>query len=393
MAKDNKPAVVISIPWELHIKGGVNTVVKDLISGFELPDSPYNVILHINNWQKRTNDDTNEYKIIRIPTTDISCCNTYIKKIKYILIHKPRMYFQWYRVIKKHNVQVINVHFPTKHTFSLLNICQLFKIKSIFSFHGADVDQLHTATRDNKVRSFARQVNKIVVCSLSMKERLIQKCSLYREKITVIPNGIDGQKIQQYIKSTEKNEFKEPYFINIATFEPKKGQDILIHAFHLLCENYPDHNHQLILIGRKTDYLIELKNLVNQFGLSDQIVFHTDLSHKHVMQILNKAVLFLLPSRDEPFGLVVLEAGLLNIPVMAHSVGGVKEILSSDNDGILITKNTAQVWYQELIKFLTNKYDTNSLVENFATTIDNRYSSKTVSSSYIKLFQEVQPIN
>jgi len=391
MTKYNKPTVVISIPWELYIKGGVNTVVKGLISEFVLLDSPYNVILHINNWQKKTNDDDNkEYEVIRIPTTDISCCNTYAKKIKYLLIQKPKMYFEWYMVIKKHNVQVINVHFPTANVLSLLNICKLFKIRLVFSFHGADIDQLHITTTEKALKYFSRLVYRIVVCSLSMKERLIKKSSLYSEKIVVIPNGIDSEKIKNYsFPINENKSLMNPYFVNIATFEPKKGQDILIHAFQLLNENYPDHNHQLILIGRKTDYLIELQSLVNQLGLSDQIVFYTNLNHKHVMQILSKAELFLLPSRDEPFGLVLLEAGWLNIPIMAHAVGGVKEILSSVNDGILITENTAQVWYQELIKFLTNKYDTNSLVENFSTTIDNRYSSKTVSSSYIKLFQEV----
>ncbi|MDO6487710.1 glycosyltransferase family 4 protein [Colwellia sp. 6_MG-2023] len=391
MTKYTKPTVIISIPWELYIKGGVNTVVKGLISEFVLLDSPYNVILHINNWQKKTNDDDNkEYKVIRIPTIDISCCNSYIKKIKYILIQKPRMYFQWYRVIKKHNVQVINVHFPTANVLSLLNICKLFKIRLVFSFHGADIDQLHIMTTEKVLKSFSRLVYRIVVCSLSMKERLIKKSNLYSEKIVVIPNGIDSEKIKNYsFPINENKSLMNPYFVNIATFEPKKGQDLLIHAFQLLNENYPDHNHQLILIGRKTNYLIELQSLVNQLGLSDKIVFYTNLNHKYVMQILSKAELFLLPSRDEPFGLVLLEAGWLNIPIMAHAVGGVKEILSSVNDGILITENTAQVWYQELIKFLTNKYDTNSLVENFSTTIDNRYSSKTVSSSYIKLFQEV----
>jgi glycosyltransferase involved in cell wall biosynthesis len=394
MANSNKPSVVLSIPWELYKKGGVNTVVKDLISQFVLPDSPYNVILHINNWQKKTNDDNKEYEVIRIPTTDISCCNTYAKKIKYLFIQKPKMYFQWYRVIKKHNVQVINVHFPTANVLSLLNICKLFKIRLVFSFHGADIDQLHITTTEKALKYFSRLVYRIVVCSLSMKERLIKKSSLYSEKIVVIPNGIDSEKIKNYsFPINENKSLINPYFVNIGTFEPKKGQDILIHAFQLLNENYPVHNHQLVFIGRQTEYLMELKNLVNQLGLSDRIVFYTDLSHKHVMQILSKAELFLLPSRDEPFGLALLEAGLLNIPIMAHAVGGVKEIISPDYDGILITENTALVWYQQLVRFLKNEHEINCLIENFSTTIDKRFSSKVVFSSYIKLFHQVESIS
>ncbi|MDU0355233.1 glycosyltransferase family 4 protein [Paraglaciecola aquimarina] len=393
MIDRNKPTIVLALPWELYNKGGVNTVVKGLIGQLMLNDSPYNVILHINNWQKHTADDyAKGYKVLRIPTTDLSCCDSFSNKIKCLLLHLPLMYLKWFWAIKKYNIQAINVHFPTANSLGLITICKLSRVKSIFSFHGADITQFHHAVHANKIQRFAHQVDNLVVSSLFVKQRLVKINSAYSAKLAVIPNGIDTHAVAATTKVSTHNVSRDnlaspPYLINIATFENKKGQDLIIRAFHLLCKNNQHKDLQLLLVGRKTEYLQTLKALTLELEITDRVIFHTDLKHRQAMALLSKAQAFLLPSRDEPFGVVLLEAGVLNIPVIAHSTGGVKEIIQSDYNGILLLENTVQQWSQTLNNFFLDKYDTNTFVKNFATTIEKNYTNNTVLAAYLKLLQ------
>ena len=387
-----KKSVVISIPWELYKKGGVNTVVKGLLEQYSKDDIEFNCVLHINNWQQSLDSDMgNAYDVVRIPTTSLSCCKGIFNKIKFLIYQMPRMYIKWYFVVRKYNVSALNIHFPTTNSLEFIRIGNLFGLQKIYTFHGTDIDQFHEMALNNQKSKIAELSDQVVVSSSSARERLLNKNIHYADKITIIPNGINIDKIKQSI-SLDRNKLliDKPYFINIATYEPQKGQDVLIKAYYQLCKTFDNFEQKLVFVGRTTPYLDVLKEMVNKLDLKNRVLFYTDLKHQEAMTLLSQAHLFLLASRQEAFGIVLLEAGVLGVPVMAHAVGGVTEIISPNLNGILINNNTEEEWEEKLQEFLLKKDGHNELVTHFIQIINKQYGNLAVVNSYIKLFTTIK---
>ena len=98
--------------------------------------------------------------------------------------------------------------------------------------------------------------------------------------------------------------------------------------------SYPDY--QLVLIGRDNGTRQSLHDLVMELNISEKVHILDALPHRLVMGILKNASVMVLSSRVEPFGIVVLEAGILGVPVIATRVGGVPEIICAEMYGILV---------------------------------------------------------
>lgn len=136
------------------------------------------------------------------------------------------------------------------------------------------------------------------------------------------------------------------YLLSVGTFEHKKGQDVLLEAFHRLARLHPDLH--LLLVGRSTAYLPVLRDLVVRHGLEDRVHFHPDIPHEDIARFFAHARAFCLPSRSEPFGIVVLEAGVFGLPVVASAVGGVTEILRPGVDGTLVPPDDPEALFLAL---------------------------------------------
>ena len=85
----------------------------------------------------------------------------------------------------------------------------------------------------------------------------------------------------------------------------------------------------LVLIGRKTPYLQNLRSMARQLGLHDHVFFIPDLEHAKTLSAIRHARLLIQPSREEAFGIPLLEAGYLGTPIVASRTGGIPEVLGS----------------------------------------------------------------
>ncbi len=106
---------------------------------------------------------------------------------------------------------------------------------------------------------------------------------------------------------------------------PKKGFDDLIHAFSLLQKRNP--RAKLLLGGDGTEK-DKLYRLTLELGLEQQVHFVGWIDD--VKEFLSKGTVFVLPSRDEPFGIVLLEAMANGLPIVTTRTGGACEILTDE---------------------------------------------------------------
>lgn len=272
------------------------------------------------------------------------------------------LYFFWHarqllKFIKVKKIAVINFHYCglSGLNISLLKVLRLFRGKLVLSFHGKDIVAAQGTRGIERIlwKILMHSADLIVTCSESLKNDLLLFHPSSREKMVSIHNGIDVSLLEN---KRDKNfqldpEFKaKPFLLNIGTFEYKKGQDILLKAFKQISSDFPDL--QLVLIGRPGQALNQIKQLIGSLEVIRRVWVFENLSHTKISAFLEKATVFVLPSRYEPFGIVVLEAGAYSVPVVAFNVGGVGEILTHDKTGRLCEPDNVECLANELIHLL-----------------------------------------
>ena len=120
-----------------------------------------------------------------------------------------------------------------------------------------------------------------------------------------------------------------PYVFAVGRLVPQKGFDVLLRA--LAQTRWP---HHLLLAGEGPE-CAALERLCQELGLSERVTWLGRQSHDQVLERCAAASAFVLPSRHEPQGIVVLEAMSVGTPVLASAVGGVPETVQHGVNGYL----------------------------------------------------------
>lgn len=131
------------------------------------------------------------------------------------------------------------------------------------------------------------------------------------------------------LKINDTNSFT---FINVASLIPVKNQISIINAFYSVFKNNPNVYLKIVGAGILMD---NLKKYVLELGLDTQIVFTGQLETKNVIEEMLKSNCFILSSVKETFGVVVIEAMALGLPILTSNCGGTEEIVSDSFLGIV----------------------------------------------------------
>jgi glycosyltransferase involved in cell wall biosynthesis len=115
-----------------------------------------------------------------------------------------------------------------------------------------------------------------------------------------------------------------------------KGQRELLQAFALAHAEHPDT--RLVVVGDDVSgqngaYLRELKELAVKLRIADNVIFTGGRSD--IPRVMAACDVFTLPSYEEPFGLVFLEAMAMARPVVAIDNGGTPEVVEHGRSGLL----------------------------------------------------------
>ena len=173
--------------------------------------------------------------------------------------------------------------------------------------------------------------SKIIATSKILKKNIIKKFNVDTNKITLIPNPADTE-----IFLPKKGKTSGPFsFITIALFRPEKRLDILIKSFAKLFKNNPNIVLTIIGDGAEKDKLTLLSHKLN---VNKRINFIGYQKKSAVSDILRNHDAFVLTSEVETFGVAIVEAMSVGLPVVATKCGGPESIVLPET-GILVEKN------------------------------------------------------
>lgn len=173
------------------------------------------------------------------------------------------------------------------------------------------------------------------------------------KKFEVLPNVIDEAFEMNRPNFNSSND--SFVFLSVANFTENKAQKNLLKAFSIACKGNP--NFKLRIAG-KGEQENELRSLTDQLGISSQVEFLGFINKDKVIQELDQSDVYVLTSKYETFGVILIEALSRGIPVIATKSGGPEEIVNSSN-GVLIDYNNIDQLVVQLknIVHLLPKFD------------------------------------
>jgi glycosyltransferase involved in cell wall biosynthesis len=248
------------------------------------------------------------------------------------LVYVPIALLHLVRLLHRKKIDVINCHFLTPYFIHLIIAARLVRVPVVVSVHGADIDsyaQLGLVERW-LFRRIMRGADRIVACSGALARQTIEAFPDTRGKVSYVYNGVN---LAHYVPVPHTRALPRPFLLGVCRHVRKKGVDTLLRAFAVVARDVPELS--LVLVGAGP-LLDEHKALARSLRLEDRVAFMGEVAHDEVSSFFAACTLFVLPSRAEPFGLVLLEAAYHGKAIVATRVGGVPEIIASGVNGVLV---------------------------------------------------------
>jgi starch synthase len=236
-------------------------------------------------------------------------------------------------------------------------------------------------------RLLARSSDHMVACSEALAVELRTFLPGDAAKIRAIHNGLDPASFfasRDVGAGLDPRLRGRPFILSVAAYEPKKGLDVLIRAFHL-CKPHWSRDVALVRVGGERGVGPQLGALAIELGLGSDVFFLGALAHAQLTAYFEAATLFCLPSRMEPFGIVLLEAGAFARAVVASRVGGIPEIITDGETGRLVAPEDPVELSRVLLELMGNTAERDRLGAALRARVTAHFSWTRACRAYLDL--------
>jgi len=258
-------------------------------------------------------------------------------------------------VAEYEKLDLFHVHYAIPHATSAYLAKQMLngnnRLKVITTLHGTDITLVGLEPSFLPLVKFSiEKSDGVTAVSRFLKEKTITNYSIEKE-IEVIPNFIDTE-LYMPNKDCSFREHLAPkgekILVHTSNFRQVKRVTDTIRIFEKVIQEIPS---KLVLVGDGPDRS-ECERLCRQLHLCDHIKFLG--KQDGLVEILNAADLFLIPSQSESFGLAALEAMSCGVPVVSSSVGGLPELIRHNETGFIAEIGDVNRMAKYAIDLLTN---------------------------------------
>ena len=291
-------------------------------------------------------------------------------------------------IIRIKSYNLLNPHGVMISGFITVLLKRFFNIPVALHIHGGDLNIYNSSSiLYRKVyNNTISNSDIIVVNSNDIKNKVLKLTGVTPNKLIVISPGIDYEKFYRMDRQQIENHKKDFNIGNDKTVLlfagnaiKRKGLDILVDALKLLRTVQLSKIH--LIICSEGPELNKTKNKLQDIkGIKDSVIFLKKMDQSELRILYNIASIFIFPSRDEPLGLVGLEAIACGTPVIGSNIGGIPEYINKNN-GMLFEVNKSK----ELAKRIGSIIEDPNIVQSLTKNIDKRESDHDISVSVKRL--------
>ncbi len=295
-----------------------------------------------------------------------------VEKLK-IFVKKTDNKFGYYDFLAVKNIQKILEEEKADIAISHIGRATVLTRKAIKKIKGKKVFQIAVNHSGNVKRSIGADI------VLSVNKRIFfdtVESGQNEERSFVIPNAID---LSDALEAKPKASLQDKEKIVIGTIgrlDRSKGFDYAIKALKNL-EKISDKNFVLKIAGDGY-YEPVLCDLVKQLGLENKVEFLGWIKNKK--EFFDSIDIFCLPSKNEPFGIVILEAMKFAKPIISTDADGPLEILTNELDSLMVDlspqNNVEERIAKAVVRIVNEPELMNKMVSNASQKLRDKFSYK-----------------
>ena len=261
--------------------------------------------------------------------------------------------------------------------------------KTLFTIHDLMIYKFpdffpHTEKFSKFARKLIQGSKAVVTCSFSSKNDISTYWDIPKNKITVIPWGIDRETFypdsrENIISAQKKYNIDAPFFLAVSCNHPRKNVSLILEAYSDLIKKGTDHI--LVLLWKNPN-----KHIISKYEEEIQrgkIKLIGNTSDRVLRALYSGAAATLFPSLYEGFGFPVLESFACHTPVITCNNSSLSEV--GGNLAHFVSETNPYELTEKMIYFEKNKVKTTEFKSDAEKHL-LRYTCRTMADAYIKLY-------
>jgi glycosyltransferase involved in cell wall biosynthesis len=308
--------------------------------------------------------------------------------------------FKIFRDPLKYQVEIVHVHhYLSVAPLAAMRYSKKEKIPLVLTYHGDGQESVGGVIHRMGITFYNNHLLNRILSSanviISPSEYYINESRFlgnYREKIVVIPNGIDPRNFDvPYTKEDCRKRLGLPLHSNIILFVGKitsyKGPDVLVRAMPEIIKNVPDT--ELVFVG-SGELKGKLEELSNKLGIFENVKF-TGFVDERLKPLYYKAAdVFCLPStlNTEVFPIVLLEASASGLPMVTSDLNTFKCIIEEGYNGLFTKRGDENNLADAIIYLLENEEVRNKMGKNARKKVED-YSWEKIAEETERVYEMV----
>jgi N-acetyl-alpha-D-glucosaminyl L-malate synthase BshA len=296
-------------------------------------------------------------------------------------------------VAREFSLDIVHAHYAIPHATAaylakqiLDTTCHAHGTKVVTTLHGTDITLVGSDRSYSETVAFSiENSDAVTAVSASLRDDTYRTLEVKRP-IAVIPNFLDCDRYRRTADPALRRRLvrdDEKLVIHISNFRPVKRAAAVVQIFAKIAAQVPS---RLLLIGDGPD-LESAVDLARTLGIADRVEALGE--QDQVIPLLSAADLFLLPSKQESFGLAALEAMACEVPVIASDVGGLNEVIEHGRSGFLHAVEDLEGMGESGIRVLSDAELHASIARRARATASGKFCADLVVPQYEAVYQSL----
>ena len=292
------------------------------------------------------------------------------------------------------DARVILSHMDDRDTLMVNTILAWRAITAARAFNRRSLWWIHESSFGYQLAQAKASVSKAFQAADLVMFPSMATASLYRE-FTNRENfrvAYSGLRIDKPVEITSNPKLKkrkdELFLVQVATFERRKGQDILLEAMSRLQPEVADKVH-LFLVGRKYLERRYYRKIMQHARQLKNVTIVGELSNLEVWDYLKAADIFVLASRDEALPISMIEAMAIGKAIITTAAGGINEILQDGVNGFVVGIDDSQGLASRITRLVMEPETLRRLGEQARRTYEQRLSMEVFGLRVQEIIEEL----
>lgn len=316
--------------------------------------------------------------------------NTPIKGVIAFFVYLLPTLWRLTAFLRRNQIDVVSLEYPQAWMAYFFLLRLWMPVKVTVGLHGDDILSLSLNCNHEQwlVKYMIRRADWVLAHSsslLSQAERIVGRLSDDR---SYIPYGVECERLRDQATSSDCRLPLQSvrYVLTTAKLYPRKGIDILLEAISKVETNVPDLRFAIAGNGPEEQML---KQMAQDLRVEDRIMFLGDIQSKDIPALVKNSEFFVLPSRSEPFGIVLLEAMTFGKAIIATKVGGIPEFVIDGFNGLLVPSEDSEALAAKIDLCIEDHDLRERIGKNGRSVVENQYDYGALILQYERLYESI----